>query len=110
MGWPGSPAKLELNSCASRGMLGENKQVENRTEQTACTPSLEGIIFPLFRFAFLGDTVSHKTGRRGKKAGEESRGERAWELARSLRFQMWLRVRGCGSIAEEEVTGRGEEI
>src|SRR5580698_4190763 len=63
IGWPLSRAKVEFNSWESRGRV-----TQNRMEERATKPSLEGVILPRSRFAFFGFQVSHKTPVRGKKA------------------------------------------
>src|SRR5580658_1233355 len=88
-GWPLSRAKVEFNSWESRGRV-----TENRMEERATKPSLEGVILPRSRFAFLRVQVSHKTAVGGRRSPVEYE-KTGTEGLRKSRLKLTALVRRC---------------
>jgi hypothetical protein len=76
-GWPGSRAKVEFNSWESRGRV-----TENRMEERASKPSLEGVILPRSRFAFFGSKfhIKRRSGEEGVQSSTRKLPRRAAEI------------------------------
>jgi hypothetical protein len=66
MGWPGSRAKVEFNSCDCSGTAEEK---ESMTEHTTINATLESVIRTSSSIRFLGLQVSHKM-LRGERASQ----------------------------------------